>query len=433
MNHIFKLIPNFILIIICGAKAQTSMPTSLFANTSDAVATAQLGKFYIISGFKPRSANSAVEIYDPITQRWDSRGCLYRINHNAAFIGDTLYIIGGTTDLGASVSQIEKYNITTKQWGVNDSMPEPRQQTASVSFGNTIIIAGGFSAGKPTDRVDIYNSSTGAWTRSKLSAPKTDMSAAVINNKAFFLGRANINNDTIDVYDNQVGAWSVIHFPRPINGVKLYSSSTKLIFISSFDANNALTGSIDIYDTDKKTWSVTTMPTPRYLYGAATTVTKLIIGGGNIKDGYPSTVVDIYDITSNKWTSTKLTQRRHNLCAAASGNLVLFAGGITDADPINPISQVVDIFDLTLSPVDEPISNSFSIYPNPVTQSLKFSLNNISILTDARLLITDMLGRKMIEKTFSSDELDVSNLTGGLYLLEIKGKDVNYVQKFIKQ
>src|SRR5690606_32210031 len=61
--------------------------------------------------------------------------------------------------------------------------------------------------------------------------------------------------------------------------------------------------------------------------------------------------------------------------------------------------------------------NNIKIYPNPVTETLYFDLkSDISI---EKVMIFDNLGRKVFEKNNVSDNISVSDLQKGNYILKI--------------
>jgi hypothetical protein len=85
------------------------------------------------------------------------------------------------------------------------------------------------------------------------------------------------------------------------------------------------------------------------------------------------------------------------------------------------------------SPVAD--KNSFSIFPNPVRSML--NINTSKFNPEATIKIMDVYGKTMLVKQTSSSnsQINVSNLSSGIYLLMILNKDgsVAYNSKFVKQ
>ncbi len=73
--------------------------------------------------------------------------------------------------------------------------------------------------------------------------------------------------------------------------------------------------------------------------------------------------------------------------------------------------------------------NNISIYPNPAQNILNIQteekINTINII--------DMLGRNSVINNFNNNQVDVSNLSSGLYFITIQAENGSFKQKFIKQ
>lgn len=79
----------------------------------------------------------------------------------------------------------------------------------------------------------------------------------------------------------------------------------------------------------------------------------------------------------------------------------------------------------------------FSIYPNPVNNTLNIQSEN-NYLSNASIQVFDISGKlvwfKVIDLVKSNNELNVSHLKSGLYFLTIKNKNgIKQTLKFIKQ
>ena len=68
------------------------------------------------------------------------------------------------------------------------------------------------------------------------------------------------------------------------------------------------------------------------------------------------------------------------------------------------------------------------IYPNPATSYL--NIQTRKAITSVK--ITDISGRKIVKKLYSANEIDVSDLSSGIYIIEIQTPDGVFRKKFIK-
>ena len=79
---------------------------------------------------------------------------------------------------------------------------------------------------------------------------------------------------------------------------------------------------------------------------------------------------------------------------------------------------------LTIGIEEQALQNTLSVYPNPSSSVINIRFdNNRKTLSDIRIL--DLLGKEifsyaMIDLSTTSYQIDVSQLTGGIYLLEVK-------------
>ena len=83
-----------------------------------------------------------------------------------------------------------------------------------------------------------------------------------------------------------------------------------------------------------------------------------------------------------------------------------------------------------LSVEDETISD-ISIYPNPVGDVLKIKTS--TVLTEKIATIFDVTGKRVFNQRINNNELNVSNLQGGVYFLRIESNGRSIRRKFIKK
>ena len=113
-----------------------------------------------------------VELFDPSSKNWaplpDMPGG--RSSHDTAIIGSRLYVIGGWA-LDDETKQRTWYEDV---WSLDLADPEAawvamdapfkRRALATVALEDTIVVIGGMTPEKPTNRVDIFNTKTATWS-----------------------------------------------------------------------------------------------------------------------------------------------------------------------------------------------------------------------------------------------------------------------------
>jgi N-acetylneuraminic acid mutarotase len=175
-----------------------------------AIAAEVGGKIFVIGGattmegskepfftaFGPARVLGTNEVYDPATNKWESRNPM-SVPRNHAFSGvvdGKIYVIGGRTGHGFILSAtntdvVEEYNPVSNMWSIpKERMPTARSGGASGSDGRTIFVAGGevtttelvgaFRA------VEAYQPATNSWiTLPSMPMPRHGVAGAVIGNR----------------------------------------------------------------------------------------------------------------------------------------------------------------------------------------------------------------------------------------------------------
>ena len=75
--------------------------------------------------------------------------------------------------------------------------------------------------------------------------------------------------------------------------------------------------------------------------------------------------------------------------------------------------------------------NNLLIYPNPTNSFLNIKSNNDTVVE--KIVITDLTGKKILEQTQNTNQINVQNLAHGIYMLEATINDITITRKFIKQ
>lgn len=86
--------------------------------------------------------------------------------------------------------------------------------------------------------------------------------------------------------------------------------------------------------------------------------------------------------------------------------------------------------DYPLSINDANFENTFAVFPNPVSDQLFISSENIQI---EKISIYSISGREILLLETNEKSIDVSNLSEGIYFLEVTSLEGKNIKKFIKQ
>lgn len=74
-------------------------------------------------------------------------------------------------------------------------------------------------------------------------------------------------------------------------------------------------------------------------------------------------------------------------------------------------------------------TDGLSFYPNPVTNGKIYITSKTSL--DKDVLIFDVLGKKILQTTISSRELNISSIPPGIYIIKITEAEITATRKLI--
>jgi hypothetical protein len=223
---------------------------------------------------------------------------------------------------------------------------EARGGMAAVSFGNKIFFAGGWyrnfdlpvlycdddgtnchyePAIVGSNRVDIYDVSSGTWSSTQLSEARGDITTAIVDNKILFAGGG--SSKRVDIYDASSNSWSTGQLSNPLNDPGLRKRAHSVghkVLITGFWSNI-----VDIYDATTNSWTTKQMGDPNGTtdYLVASAGNKILFFKVFDKEGYEMHL-DIYDASTNKWSTAELNRGLARSGIIAVGNQIYIAGGI---------------------------------------------------------------------------------------------------------
>jgi hypothetical protein len=279
---------------------------------------------------------------------------VYRENLGCASAGQAILFAGGYESGGHYTDAVDQYDSSTGTWS-QANLSLARQLLCGVSVGDLALFAGGWNSNMSgsLSRVDVYDSGTGAWSTAELSRARYSLAGTAVGSKAIFAGgnEAKVNSgsipsDAVDIYDASTGAWSVASLSVKRRSLAAASVGGEAIFAGGRtklgeQGSNAPTGRVDIYHEATGAWTTASLSEARYGLAATALGDLALFAGGWSGTGY-SSAVDIYDSSTGQWTTASLSVPRAWLAGASVGPYAIFAGGEVGS---TQFSDVVDIYD----------------------------------------------------------------------------------------
>jgi N-acetylneuraminic acid mutarotase len=192
-----------------AADSWKSLP-SVPGKRGSALAAEVGGKIYVIGGvttvegskdpfftfFGPARVLTTNDVYDPATNKWESRKPM-SVARNHAFggaVNGKIYVIGGRTGHGFILSAtntdvVEEYSPVSDTWSApKERMPTPRSGGAWGTDGRKIYVAGGEVTTKEVvgafRAIEAYEPASNTWTTlPSMPMPRHGVAGAVIGNR----------------------------------------------------------------------------------------------------------------------------------------------------------------------------------------------------------------------------------------------------------
>ena len=154
-----------------------------------------------ISGTGPGRSVATNEMYDPKTNRWETRQTMPTARNHAfgGVVNGKIYVIGGRIGhsfitVTSNTDIVEEYDPAVDSWGaLKARMPTPRSGGGWATFGGKIYVAGGEVATPEMvgayRAVEAYTPATNSWEKlPSMPMPRHGVAGAVIGNRFHLVG-----------------------------------------------------------------------------------------------------------------------------------------------------------------------------------------------------------------------------------------------------
>lgn len=158
--------------------------------------TVEGSKDVAINGGGPARVVTTTEVYDPMSNTWQSRAPM-GLARNHAFAGAVngkIYVIGGRVGhafvtVSSNTDIVEEYDPATNMWsGLKAKMPSARSGGGWGTYGGRIYVAGGEVATPELvgafRAVEVYEPATNSWTKlPPMPMPRHGVAGAILGNR----------------------------------------------------------------------------------------------------------------------------------------------------------------------------------------------------------------------------------------------------------
>jgi N-acetylneuraminic acid mutarotase len=297
-----------------GGAWRTAAPATM-KRTEVAAATVG-GKIYVVGGFEEPSfgnvlnfaITSAVEEYDPVTDRWSSKAPMPVGLHHVGMgvVGGRLYVIGGYKRSGLSVwgpvATVYAYDPATDSWTEGAAMPTARGALSVTVHDGKLYAIGGYEGRANSAAVEVYDPLKNTWSvRAPLPTPRDHLAAATAAGKVYAIGGRlkgdyHRNLSVTEVYDPNADTWSRgPDLPTARSGITAAEAGGRVYVFGGEGADGTFREN-EAYDPARDAWQqMAPMPTARHGLGSAVADGRIhVISGGPTPGGSFSNLHEIY-------------------------------------------------------------------------------------------------------------------------------------------
>ncbi len=242
---------------------------------------------------------ASVERYDSDSRTWnalDKTMQTGRYAMAAAAFGQNIYVFGGLQDPNSPLNTVEKFDPSSGEWEIIDTMPAPVYGSAAASLNNRIYVAGGVVDRQVSGAIHEYNPASGQWRIiAELEMPRAYHSLAVCEQQLVtgggFGGAAGPDASvSIEVFDPATGESRTeaalengrMHFSLAVVDNKVYA-------IGGHDTNMQMPAAVARLKVFGGQWeNVRRLPEARQGHCVTALNGKLFITGGAPGIAYPN-------------------------------------------------------------------------------------------------------------------------------------------------
>ncbi len=414
------------------SNAWTTLAPMPGARTYPAVVGASNGKIYVFGGSLGAGYLNTVVEYDPGTNTWTTKAPMptSRMGLGAAEYNGKIYVIGGWN--GVLLTTNEEYDIASNTWVTKAAMPTARYQVSCAQSNGQIYAVGGYNAA-PLNSNQSYDPVSNAWTvRANLTGARYLHGVTSIGGIVWAIGGFPTTNST-EFYNPSSNSWS--------NGGNLVQARYRVAAASTTSCVYALggfTGAITV-GTNEENCPPVILPIELISFTANcnmnhhelrwSTATEKSNNYFDIERSVNG--VDFKSIGTVKGSGNSYKTLNYNFIDKnLSNETTYYRLKQTDFDGRFNYSAIV-VSDICKNKTEF----EFDIFPNPATSILSIKSDNSDEM-NKEITITDAIG-KVVLKTQINDlnasQININELSEGVYFISVISGDKKMVKKFVKQ
>ncbi|XP_057292705.1 kelch-like protein 18 [Hydractinia symbiolongicarpus] len=252
-----------------------------------------------------------------------------------------IYIVGGLTSCGESLSTVEKYDTISGKWIPVLPMAVRRSRVGVAILDNKLYAIGGFDGNVRLNDVERYDSNTNSWKKiCPMNIRRSAVGAAVLGNKIYVVGGYDGNSslNSVECYDPEMNQWKFVASMSTLRSAAGVTALNGKLYCAGGHDGLTIFSSVESYDSTLRQWrAVAPMSSRRCRLGLTVLNNRIYACGGYDSSSFLSSV-EFYDAYSNAWVYVaSMTQRRSRVSAVTLGGKIYAVGGYNGASNLSTI------------------------------------------------------------------------------------------------
>ncbi|HRG01276.1 MAG TPA: kelch repeat-containing protein [Bacteroidia bacterium] len=333
------------------------------------------------------------------------------------------------------------FDCTSETWSSMANLPvgKERQYATAFSYNNKGYLFGGLKCDNTcfNDFLE-YDPILNTWSvlPNFPGSARQGMGNFIIKNKAYIIGGRKADNTTLNEvweYDFITTTWSQKNnLPIPIWRGSFFSIDSTGYVCYGMNSNSSYNHYVYQYNFLSDSWrkiSNITLPAQDYI-GTSVCNKKGCLYGGLDSTGIITNTLVVFnplDSSLTNYSGIPSLGRKGSMFFSMNGALYITTGLNENQARIKETWKNIDFVGLKETEID----NSLLIYPNP-TNSILNIIDKQNQFQNATIEIKNYLGQIVFESHFNN-QVNLLNLSNGMYFLSIRHKEQIKTIKFIKE
>jgi len=252
-----------------------------------------------------------------------------------------IYIVGGVTSSGDSLSTVEKYDTISGKWISVLPMAVQRSRVGVAILDGKLYAIGGFDGNVRLNDVERFDPMYNSWKKiCPMNIRRSAVGAAVLGNKIYVIGGYDGNSslNSVECYDPEMNQWKFVASMSTLRSAAGVTTLNGKLYCAGGHDGLTIFSSVESYDCTLRQWRQVAPMNVRRCRLSLTVLNDRIYACGGYDGSTFLGSVEYYDTYNNMWIHVaSMTQRRSRVSVVTLGGKIFAVGGYNGATNLSTI------------------------------------------------------------------------------------------------